>query len=202
MPRYAIPGLGVTSQVIIPGTSAEKLAWEALELALRDSGLERSQVNGYLYQPGFGERTSGMAASRASLGTNSTLQIDSSGASGIFALMAAIGLIEAGTAEYVMCVHATNARSQRCGADARALTWTPASGRGTVRTFVVFDKPYHPYFKERTPYVVAVVALEEGPEITTNVVDTDVTNVAIGMPVRIIIGERGGYNIHQVSARV
>jgi uncharacterized OB-fold protein len=97
------------------------------------------------------------------------------------------------------------ARSQaclQCGADARALTWAPASGRGTVRTFVVFDKPYHPYFKERTPYVVAVVTLEEGPEITTNLVDTDVANVEIGMPVRVIISERGAHKIHQASARV
>jgi uncharacterized OB-fold protein len=97
------------------------------------------------------------------------------------------------------------ARSQaclRCGADAQALTWVPASGRGTVRTFVVFDKPYHPYFKERTPYVVAVVASEEGPEITTNIVDIDVSDVKIGMPVRIIISERGEHKIHQASARV
>jgi uncharacterized OB-fold protein len=97
------------------------------------------------------------------------------------------------------------ARSQaclKCGADALALTWMPASGRGTVRTFVVFDKPYHPYFKERTPYVVAVVTLEEGPEITTNIIDTDVTNVEIGMPVRIVVNTRGEQKIHQASARV
>ena len=112
MPKYAIAGLGVTPQGVIPGTSAEKLAWDAVELALRDSGLARSQVDGYIYQPGFGERPAGMAASRASLGTHSTLQIDSGGASGIFAILAAIGLIGAGTAEYVMCVHATNARTQ------------------------------------------------------------------------------------------
>ena len=90
----------------------------------------------------------------------------------------------------------------RCGADARTLTWVPASGRGTVRTFVVFDKPYHPYFKERIPYVVAVVALAEGPEIITNIVDIDVSAVEIGMPVRIIISERGEHKIHQASARV
>lgn len=97
------------------------------------------------------------------------------------------------------------ARSQaciRCGANAQALTWVPASGRGTVRTFVIFDKPYHPYFKERLPYVVAVVTLEEGPEITTNIVDTDVANVEIGMPVRIVISTRGEHKIHQASARV
>ena len=90
----------------------------------------------------------------------------------------------------------------QCGADAQALTWVPASGRGTVRTFIVFDKPYHPYFKERLPYVVAVVALEEGPELTTNIVDADATNITIGMPVRIVIDTRGQHQIHQASARV
>lgn len=90
----------------------------------------------------------------------------------------------------------------QCGANANSLTWQPASGRGTVRTFVVFDKPYHPYFKERLPYVVAVVTLEEGPEITTNIVDTDVSDIEIGMPVRLVISERGEHKIHQASARV
>jgi uncharacterized OB-fold protein len=90
----------------------------------------------------------------------------------------------------------------QCGADARALTWTQASGRGTVRTFVVFDKPYHPYFAERLPYVVAVVALAEGPEIMTNLIDADIAAVEIGMPVRIVIRERGEYKIHQASARM
>ncbi len=112
MQKYAIAGLGVTPQGVIPGTSAEKLAWDAVELALYDSGLKRSQINGYIYQPGFGEKVSGMAASRASLGTHSTLQVDSSGASGVFTLITAVGMIAAGTADYVVCLHATNARSQ------------------------------------------------------------------------------------------
>ena len=89
-----------------------------------------------------------------------------------------------------------------CNAGAPSLRWVPATGTGTVRTFVVFDKPYHPYFEGRVPYVVAVVTLDEGPEIVTNVIDTDVPAVAIGMPVRIVIGERGGQAIHQASARV
>lgn len=90
----------------------------------------------------------------------------------------------------------------QCGADATALTWESVSGRGTVKTFVVFDKPYHPYFEQRLPYVVAVVALEEGPEIITNVIDIDVSAVEIGLPVRIVIGDRGEQKIYQASARV
>ena len=112
MSKYAIAGLGVTAQGIIGGTSAEQLAWNAIELALADSGLAREALNGYLFQPGFGENTTGMAASRAALGANVTLQVNSSGATGILSIASAIGLIEAGTADYVVCVHATNARSQ------------------------------------------------------------------------------------------
>ncbi len=90
----------------------------------------------------------------------------------------------------------------QCNASAKSLSWVPASGLGTVRTFVVFDKPYHPYFKGLVPYVVAVVTLGEGPEILTNVIDVEVSAVAIGMRVRIVIGDRGGQKIHQASARV
>ena len=86
MSKYAIAGLGVTPQGIIGGTSAEQLAWNAIELALADSGLAREALNGYLFQPGFGENTTGMAASRAALGTNVTLQVNSSGATGILSI--------------------------------------------------------------------------------------------------------------------
>ena len=114
--------------------------------------------------------------------------------------------IDAGTFVLARCTCGTYyARLQaclQCGADANAVTWVPASGRGSVRTFVVFDKPYHPYFEERLPYVVAVVTLEEGPEITTNIVDTGVSAITIGMPVHIVISDRGGQKIHQASARV
>lgn len=111
--KYAIAGLGVTPQGVLPGTSAEQLTWDAIELALTDSGLRRNQVNGFVFQPGIGGGTSGMAASRAALAANTALQINSGGATGILSVITAIGLIEAGTAEYVVCAHGTNARSQK-----------------------------------------------------------------------------------------
>jgi uncharacterized OB-fold protein len=100
---------------------------------------------------------------------------------------------------------AYSTRSQaclRCGASALSQCWVPVSGQGTIRTFVIFDKPYHPYFEGRVPYVVAVIALSEGPELITNVIDIDVSAVTIGMPVKIVIVERGGQKIHQASTRV
>lgn len=60
-------------------------------------------------------------------------------------------------------------------------TWEQASGRGAVRTYGVMHQRYHPGFE--TPYNVAVVELEEGPRITTNVVGLDNAEIRVGMPV-------------------
>ncbi|MFT4561608.1 MAG: putative OB-fold protein [Gammaproteobacteria bacterium] len=90
----------------------------------------------------------------------------------------------------------------QCRASADSLRWVPASRNGTVRTFVVFDKLYHPYFENRLPYVVGVVSLQEGPDIITNIIDCDVESLSIGQLVRIVIVDRGGKNIHQASVQL
>jgi uncharacterized OB-fold protein len=40
-------------------------------------------------------------------------------------------------------------------------TWTPVSGRGTLRTWTTMHDAFLPGFRERLPYVVADVELEE-----------------------------------------
>lgn len=88
-----------------------------------------------------------------------------------------------------------------CGAPASTHAWEPASGQGVVQSFIVFDKPYHAWFADRLPYLVAVVRLAEGPELLTNLVDIAPEAAAIGMPVTMFITARDGQNIHQASAR-
>jgi uncharacterized OB-fold protein len=68
-----------------------------------------------------------------------------------------------------------------CGAV--ALEWVEASGRGTVYTFTVARRPTHPALADKVPYVIAIVELEEGPRMTTNIVGCDPDAVRIGMPV-------------------
>ena len=63
------------------------------------------------------------------------------------------------------------------------MEWTPGSGRGTVHTFTVFHRRYHPAFDP--PYAVAVVQLDEGPFFHTSIVDCDAEGLAIGMPVEV-----------------
>ena len=114
--------------------------------------------------------------------------------------------IDSGTLVLAECAcGARYARIQaclRCGATAEEMSWTPASGNGAVRSFIVFDKSYHPYFAASIPYVVATITLEEGPEIVTNVVDIDPVAVRIGMAVRLVVRKRGEYSLPFASANI
>lgn len=63
--------------------------------------------------------------------------------------------------------------------------WVPISGRGTVYTFsTVYRGPGSP-FADLLPLVVAMVTLDEGPSMMTNIVDCATEDVRIGMPVEI-----------------
>jgi uncharacterized OB-fold protein len=63
--------------------------------------------------------------------------------------------------------------------------WVRASGRGTVYSFTVTNQNQAPGFRESLPYVLAVVELEEGPRLMTNIVGCAPDDVRIGMPVEI-----------------
>ncbi len=69
----------------------------------------------------------------------------------------------------------------RCGSP--DLQWVKASGRGKVYTYTVARRPTHPAFAERVPYVIAIVELQEGPRMTTNIVGCDADSVRIDMEV-------------------
>ena len=58
-----------------------------------------------------------------------------------------------------------------------------ASGRATVYSFVVAHHPPHPAFDY--PLAIAVVELEEGTRLVTDLVDIDPTEITIGMPVEL-----------------
>jgi uncharacterized OB-fold protein len=56
-----------------------------------------------------------------------------------------------------------------------------ASGRATLYTYSIVHMNDLPPFKERLPYVAAVVDLEEGPRVMTTIVDCDPADLRIGM---------------------
>ena len=71
----------------------------------------------------------------------------------------------------------------------QSLAWdtVEASGRGTVYSFVVFHHPPIPPFEY--PNVIALVELEEGVRLVSNLVGVRPENTKIGMPVRCEITE-------------
>ena len=70
-----------------------------------------------------------------------------------------------------------------------AWDWTLASGRGTVFSYVVMHRVYHPGFAGDVPYTVAVIALEEGPRFLSNLVDCRPEEVSVGMPVEVVFDD-------------
>jgi len=81
---------------------------------------------------------------------------------------------------------------------ATELEWFPASGRGRVVTFtVVHQAPFESYAAD-APYVLAVVRLEEGPQMMANVLGIDPQRMRIDLPVRVVFEERaGGFRVPQ-----
>lgn len=64
-----------------------------------------------------------------------------------------------------------------------SLEWVKASGRGTLFTFGIMHQRYHPGFFGETPYNVAVVELDEGPRLNTNIIGAPNSALKVGMRV-------------------
>jgi uncharacterized OB-fold protein len=80
------------------------------------------------------------------------------------------------------------------------LEWTTASGRGRVYTYTVVRRPAHPAFGNDVPYVLAIVELEEGPRLVTNIVGVPPEEVRIGMAVEAVF-EAAGEEVALVKFR-
>ena len=65
------------------------------------------------------------------------------------------------------------------------LEWRAASGAGSVYAFLVEHRPNLPGVFGDAPYVVALVELDEGVRLMTNVIGCPTETVVVGMPVRV-----------------
>ncbi len=84
-------------------------------------------------------------------------------------------------------LHPPAPRCPHCGST--ELAPEAVSGRGEVFTFTVNHQSWD---GSTEPYVIAIVALAEQDDLrlTTNIVDCDVGDVAIGQPVEVVFEER------------
>jgi uncharacterized OB-fold protein len=65
------------------------------------------------------------------------------------------------------------------------------SGRATLYTWTIAVQPFHPFYADRIPYVLATVELEEEPGLMfmTQVVDCAEEDLRIGMPLEVTFVE-------------
>lgn len=78
--------------------------------------------------------------------------------------------------------------------------YVEVSGRGTIYSYAVVDRPLHAGFVDALPYVVLLVELEDQPElrILTNLVGGGPeTPLACGMPVEVDFEDRGPVTLPQ-----
>ena len=69
--------------------------------------------------------------------------------------------------------------------ECQSLDWHPKamSGRGSVYAFILSKHPTRP---DGDPRLVVLVELEEGVRMVSNLVEVDVADVRVGMPVQAI----------------
>lgn len=53
------------------------------------------------------------------------------------------------------------------------LSWTAVSGRGRLHSYTVARQATSPHFADQVPQVLAIVQLDEGPRLTTTLVDVE-----------------------------
>lgn len=64
--------------------------------------------------------------------------------------------------------------------------WIEASGRGSVYSFTVVESNAPSAFQQDIPFVVAVILLEEGVRMLSNVVQCDPHSLRCDMPVQVV----------------
>lgn len=74
--------------------------------------------------------------------------------------------------------------------------WVRASGRATLYSYVINHRPA-PGFEEDGPYAIAVVLLEEGVRMMTNIVGVEITpeNLPLDMELKVVFEKRGDMSV-------
>ena len=61
--------------------------------------------------------------------------------------------------------------------------WTKLSGKGKVYTYIIYRQVFHPSYENDIPYAAAIIQLDEGPRMDSNITGCKVDDIEIDMPV-------------------
>ncbi|MDZ7830157.1 MAG: Zn-ribbon domain-containing OB-fold protein [Desulfobacterales bacterium] len=65
------------------------------------------------------------------------------------------------------------------------LEWAQSSGKGTVYSYTVVENNAPSFFQDEMPFVVALIRLQEGVQMMSNIVSCEPSEVYCDMPVEV-----------------
>lgn len=74
------------------------------------------------------------------------------------------------------------------------LNWIESSGQGVIESFTIVERAPISDFRDKVPYVVAAVRLDEGPRMITNIVGDHRLDVRVGESVTVVFEDDGRGN--------
>ncbi len=69
------------------------------------------------------------------------------------------------------------------------LEWAAVSGKGRVFAFTIVYQPANSAFEPDAPYAYAIVQLDEGVRMPTNIVDCELDSIRVDMPVSVVFDD-------------
>ena len=63
------------------------------------------------------------------------------------------------------------------------LEWREISGRGVLYSYTVAERPVAPMFADAVPQILAIVQWDEGPRLSTEIVNAPASELEVGMRV-------------------
>ena len=66
------------------------------------------------------------------------------------------------------------------------LEWVESSGKGTLYSFTASHQPANPAFRDEVPYILAIIELEEGWRMNSNIINVDSKDIEVGAPVEVV----------------
>jgi uncharacterized OB-fold protein len=69
------------------------------------------------------------------------------------------------------------------------LEFAPVSGRGRVFAYTIVYQPANPAFESEAPYAYAIVQLDEGVRMPTNIVECPLDDIRVDMPVTVVFDD-------------
>jgi uncharacterized OB-fold protein len=69
------------------------------------------------------------------------------------------------------------------------IEWKEVSGNGKVYSYTIARRPAGKAFAAYTPYIVAIIQLDEGPRMMANIINVELSEISCEMRVQVVYQE-------------